>query len=162
MWPFSINYIVHYCACFFGYSVALTKIYILPKKRCFTLHLTLLTPSSTRHHQFKKKIVLTLQPSFFIFLMMTTTCVLSVDKIQRRSRQFWFESENLECPLGFHSLPKKFWPQSLLSRKPFDFFAIKGFSGHPVTLAGFFLTDYKYTIGTLNFQIHFKIGESSL
>ena len=39
---------------------------------------------------------------------------------------------------------------------------IKGFSGQPVTVAGFFGGDYGYPMGTLNSQTHFKIGDSSL
>ena len=38
----------------------------------------------------------------------------------------------------------------------------KGFSGQPVTLAGIFLGDYGYPMGTLKSQTHFKIGDSSL
>ena len=39
---------------------------------------------------------------------------------------------------------------------------IKGFSGQPVTVAGFFWGDYGYPMGNLNSQTHFKIGDASL
>ena len=39
---------------------------------------------------------------------------------------------------------------------------IKGFSGQPVTTAGFCFGDYGYPMGTLNSQTHFKIGDASL
>ena len=39
---------------------------------------------------------------------------------------------------------------------------IKGFSGQPVIAARIFLGDYGYSMGTLNSQTHFKIGDASL
>ena len=39
---------------------------------------------------------------------------------------------------------------------------IKGFSRQPVTVAGIFIGDYGYPMGTLNSQTHFKIDDASL
>ena len=107
-------------------------------------------------------------------------------ELKGRSRRFWSESENLEYQWGIYN-PQKIpaavtgCPENHLfpvgkppkrptsTRFPLQYFGI--FSKKVDRFGGLlassdrgriFFADYGYPMGTLNSQIHFKIGDSSL